>query len=74
MRAQRAWSPVGPDEGIERFHLERKIAANVQLPPELRKWAIEQKVRCLDWIHFARSELPYLGSFIAEWFCVSFQL
>jgi hypothetical protein len=75
MRAQNAWSPVGPDHGaeIERLLLRLKLAAGADRP-EFRKWAIEQEVRCQNSLRFAHSELRHLGSFICEWFCVSFQI
>jgi hypothetical protein len=87
MRAQSVRRPFEPDYGAELFHPTLKRAAPVlellhpavkRAPtlslPDFRKQANELKLRCQNQAQFLRSELRHLGSFIWEWFCVSFQI
>jgi hypothetical protein len=71
MRAQRFWMPDEPDFGAERVHAALKLVANFHLP-DFRQRDIEEKVR--DMTLLVRTELRHLGSFIWEWFCLSFQI
>jgi hypothetical protein len=74
MRAQSVRRPFEPDYGAELLHPALKRAAPNLYLPDVRKQAIELKVRCQNLAQFLRSELRHLGSFIWEWFCVSFQI
>lgn len=71
MRAQQFGMPVEPDFGAERVHAALKLAANFHLP-DFRQRDIEEKVRDVTLV--LRTELRHLGSFIREWFCLSFQI
>jgi hypothetical protein len=71
MRAQRFWMPVAPDFSEGRVYPALKLAANFHLP-DFRQRDIEEKVR--DMMLLVRTEARHLGSFIWEWFCLSFQI
>jgi hypothetical protein len=73
--AQGIWRPVEPGygAGIERVHRELKFAASLHLSA-LRKWAIEQKIRCEELTPFVQSELRHLRSSVSELVCVTLQI